>query len=170
MKFSWSYKLFLWVNARVGKHRLIDRLAIVCGQWLIFVMAVVALWWLWQGHTDLIIYYALSFGVAFLMSYLFALTWKHERPAKELPNVKILIRPLGSWKAFPSDHTMVATIVTLLHVLFAAPLWLVVLFCFLTACIAGGRVYCGVHYPRDIVGGFVVGIVAVVITHLLFVL
>lgn len=158
------------MNTQVGKYPWIDRIAIVCGQSLIFVMAGVALWWQWQGHTEMTLYYALSFGVAFLMSYWFALTWKHERPAKELPHIKVLIRPLGSWKAFPSDHTMVATIVTLLHVLFAAPTWLVVLFSLLTVCIAGGRVYCGVHYPRDIVGGFAVGIIAVVITHLLLVL
>jgi len=169
MKFSWSHNLFLWVNARIGKYRLLDRIAIVCGHWLIFVMAAVALWWLWQGHTDMIIYYALSFGIAFLFSYWFALTWKHQRPVKELHNIKILIEPLGSWKAFPSDHTMVATIVTLLHVLFAAPSWLVLLFGVFTVCIAGGRVYCGVHYPRDIVGGFAVGIIAVILVRLLLV-
>lgn len=76
------------------------------------------------------------------------------RPCNFLPDVNTPIGPEGTW-SFPSNHALnnfaVATFFTLLY-----PRLKRVLFTTATL-IAISRVYLGLHYPSDILGGAVIG-------------
>jgi len=104
------------------------------------------------------------------LNWILALVIHEPRPFLNVPQDHEMFRPffpsLFKWKSFPSDHTMFSFTIfftaLILHLPLAWPLL------FLALWVGWGRVYAGVHYPGDIVGGFAVAMaVAAVINCLL---
>ena len=176
MKLSWSQKLFLRINKTLGKRPLLDKVMYFCGQWLIFILLAVTgiavLYDIWFTGSWYIVYIcAIAFGITFTLSYVTALIFRHPRPIRELPHVKELIIPLETWKSFPSDHTIASTLCVLIiaavsdETLFESVATL--LAAMAAVLIMYGRVYCGVHYPRDILGGILFASIGAVLTVLI---
>lgn len=167
MKLSWSHKLFLRINSQIGKYPWLDRIMYFCGFWLIGVMAasfVVVLGFIFfqnksWGMTNTKVFLAVT-CLSYLMSYFIAMLWPHERPIKELPQVKNLFKTLGTWKSFPSDHTIAVTVFALVAMFATGSVWISMYFVVGAVLVALGRVYGGVHYPRDILGGASIATVA----------
>ena len=162
MKLSWSHKLFLCINAQIGKRPLLDRFMVFCARWLIFILlAVVAVeGWRWEDAYETYEWVAWFFlfvmiVLALGMNWLIALFWKRPRPQAEFPEeVKTLVRAYQTFKTFPSDHTTIATILAIASVFVSS--WYPLLI-FGSILVAVSRVYVGLHYPRDIIGGIVSG-------------
>jgi len=161
MKLSWSHKLFLKINEHIGKRPLLDAIMSFCGNRLIWILFFSFALFFFLGifentigfdHIKITI---LSFCIAYAISYTLALIFPHQRPIKELPQIKSLFTTLSTWKSFPSDHTIAVVLFFLLSsAFFASPVeWFFLVGGIL---VASGRVYGGVHYPRDILGGVVV--------------
>lgn len=169
MHLSWSHKLFLKINAQIGTYPRLDRIMYFCGFWLIGVMALsllilfVVLFFESTHWALSVIKIFCAVGVlSYSMSYFIAFLWPHKRPLKELPLVKNLFHPLGNWKSFPSDHTIAATVFALVA-FFATGSWILGIYFGTGALlVALGRVYGGVHYPRDIVGGALIAVLSFV--------
>lgn len=164
MKLSWSQKLFLKINKKVGKYPLLDKIMYFFGQWLIILFAActgfaMIFEYFKTGSFYIFFVAGVAFFITYFLSYMTALLFFHPRPVKELPHVKELIIPLETWKSFPSDHTIAATLFVLIVVaIFDETPFEMVAFLvasFSAMCVMSGRVYCGVHYPRDILGGIV---------------
>lgn len=164
MKLSWSQKLFLKINKIVGKYPLLDKIMYFFGQWLIIVLAVCtgfAMIFEYFKTGSLYIFFVagVAFFITYFLSYMTALLFLHPRPVKELPHVKELIIPIETWKSFPSDHTIAATLFAfIIFALFDETRFENIAFLlsiFSAFFVMSGRVYCGVHYPRDILGGIV---------------
>ncbi len=164
---SWSQKLFLTINNMVGKNKLRDRFLYFCGQWLIWVLVLIniilfPIGLYAQEMVGFLKLFTLATGVSYGLSYLIALWFPHSRPIVEHPQIKELIVPLGTWKSFPSDHTIGAVLLaTSAYFLSAGD---VLPFAVLALLVMAGRVYCGVHYPRDIVGGIIVAGIGIGVT------
>ena len=164
MKLSWSHKLFFRMNqSLVGRPRL-EKCMFASAHWMIYALPFFALLWAlfmldatrFKQYIQLLI---TAGTFALVTSYLIAIVWPHRRPVVEFPAIRQLLIPLNTWKSFPSDHTLVSFVVAFIT-LFMGASWYVSLFFFILASlIAVGRVYVGVHYPRDIVGGFVLALV-----------
>ena len=160
-KMSWSRKLFLAINAHVGKNRVHDQIMMFASSTLIvFFGFCVFVWALLALSPELFTLFvkmlltAIVFGLGF--NWIFGLLWSHPRPIVELVDIRVLTHTLTTLKAFPSDHATISFTLFFLTLIFGAPIWVLVIF-FLCACVVSmGRIYCGVHYPRDIVGGFFV--------------
>ena len=86
------------------------------------------------------------------------------RPPLRYPEPKTLV-PLPHDSSFPSGHAATsfaaATMLSLSFPRFAPFLYV------LAAAIAFSRVYVGVHYPLDVVGGAVLGVLVAVVLRLL---
>lgn len=166
MNLSWSQKLFLKINSLVGKNKIRDRVMFLCAQYLIYILGFSVLWLGMvilpaTNFKDMIklLMTALAFDI--IVSWLLATVWEHKRPIVELAEVKELLRPMQVWKSFPSDHTGISFIFALIAILSGCGLVWGIIFVITASLIAFSRIYVGVHYPRDIVGGIIFAFVFV---------
>jgi len=160
--------LTTWINAISGHWSLVDAVMVFCAEWgvPIIIGATVALWWLGQDrlaarHACIIA--AIAFVASLALNQVILLFIHRLRPY-EVGLTHLLIPPNPDW-SFPSDHaTAVASIAAAFWVRGVRwPLWgllpLSVLICI-------SRVYVGVHYATDILGGIGVGTsVASLVNH-----
>ncbi len=171
--YSWSDRLFLRVNRLVGISPVRDSIMYFCAHWLLYVHAVLICGWavltlLPQSET-LFWHFFLLLGAAlvfsFIISYGIAVIWRHDRPMVEHPQIKALLTPTFRWKSFPSDHTITITVLIATLFIFSPSLWFFLPLFVLGVCIPIGRVYVGVHYPRDILGGLTIGILCTMVAY-----
>lgn len=161
MKYSWSTELFLKINALQGVSRKADIVFFACANYLIYVLGVVAgvfalLSWFPNNLRTLeyfILFIIVSLAFSLGPSWWIGWMWPHPRPIVEHPRIKQMFRPLTTGKSFPSDHTIASFVIAEAMVIFAAPFWLSIIVLLMACGIGGSRVYAGVHYPRDILGG-----------------
>ncbi|MBN1801272.1 MAG: phosphatase PAP2 family protein [Candidatus Lokiarchaeota archaeon] len=106
-------------------------------------------------------------GVTFLNGVLVNLLVKkftnRDRPYLQLESVKTLERPPSS-KSFPSWHAYTSAAETLvISYIFHNPILSIVLFV-LSILICFSRIQLGVHYPSDVIIGYVIGLLGGIIT------
>lgn len=161
-------KIFLKINTLVGKSKLLDSFGRAGAEWVIIAMMgwyVGAAWVAIMPNARLLFwclaFLAVAWCVAWLIDLGLAFTVREPRPYVSLPLAKVLFKPFMSWKSFPSDHAMSAALIFFMAHVFGLPG--VGALGFMALWVGWGRVYAGVHYPLDILGGTAVaGLVAVV--------
>lgn len=160
---GWSQKLFFKLNAQIGKRRWLDGAMLFCAHWLIFFLGAGVVGW------GLIVFepFAFKLYIKLLLtaiacglagSWLTACVVRKHRPIIEFPDIKLLSHPHQVWKAFPSDHTLLSFIFATIPIFVGASGWVGGVFLLSAGLISFGRIYIGVHYPRDVVGGVIYGL------------
>ena len=176
---NFDYQIFSAINSLAGQWQILDWFGILCAKYLIFVIAgAIVGWWIslhktrpthrWpmEGKKKWLIFGNVSLAVLFyvLINYVLGFIKFRTRPFISL-NSKQLVNPFSE-KSFPSDHTAVAfalaTSVFFQHKKLGAFLM------FLAFLVGMARIYTGVHYPLDVLGGIVVGIFSATIFYLIF--
>ncbi|EKD44008.1 MAG: phosphatase [uncultured bacterium] len=167
---NWNQRLFFKINALIGKNRWLDAFGRAGAEWVIVGMGG------WYGAISFILYYgnptkmwlpifalAIAGGVAWLTSNLIAEFVQEVRPRMTFPECKILFWPMYSWKSFPSDHTIAAFLIFFFAIIFNFPTaWMMLP---LVLWVGWGRVYAGVHYPGDVLGGFGLSVIISIISY-----
>lgn len=172
---SWSTILFLKINALQGASRTLDLFMFACANYLIYILAGVVslrallLWAPTDLHTLelFILFVGISLTLSLGPSWWIGWMWPHRRPIVEHPTIKQMFRPVSTWKSFPSDHTIASFVLAESAVIFAAPFWFSMIVIGMACAIGGSRVYAGVHYPRDILGGVLFASGACLLTFVL---
>lgn len=172
-----DYQIFKLINDLAGKSQLLDFVGIFCAKYLIFVIAGVVLgWWLglhktkptlaWPiiGRRKWLIFgnVSLSILLTMLLNYVLGFLKFRSRPFVSLHTGR-LVNPFSE-KSFPSDHAAVAFAIALAVFLYDKKLGIVLMF--LSVLVGLGRIYAGVHYPLDVVGGILVGAISAVFMKL----
>lgn len=155
-----NLKLFLEINGLANRWPLLDAVMIFCAHYLIYIMILAVLTHVLFGYKrwrDMIL---VAIGSAFIARFIIAsgirLFYKHARPDPEtlLELQLLLIRE--TQPSFPSGHTIfvfaLATAVFLYNK--KVGLW----FYGAALLIGFSRIFVGVHWPLDILGGIVLGV------------
>lgn len=168
MAASMNVQIFQWIHAGAGTRPAMDGLAAIFGEGGPYFLAILfaVLWFFVSPKKKTVLLEATWAAiVGLLVNQLISLFYFHPRPY--MVGLCTPLFPHGPETSFPSDH---ATL------MFAAAFYLIMARHW-TACgiallavgsmTAWGRVYSGIHFPADIAGSLVVGLMSVGLTHLL---
>ncbi|MCF7906903.1 phosphatase PAP2 family protein [Patescibacteria group bacterium] len=171
-----DHSLFFWVNDWVGQFMLLDFFAIFCADFLIFFVILLSILFYFLKRRDRLVsvFLKIIIGVLFVylvsifLGYILGFFYLRQRPFLAYPSIIHLTDFLASAHkfSFPSDHTAVSLVIALL-IFKDWPQWGRVLIG--SAILIGlSRVFVGVHYPLDILGGVLNAFLAFTMVRLIF--
>ncbi|MFH1838634.1 MAG: phosphatase PAP2 family protein [Candidatus Kuenenbacteria bacterium] len=158
-----DFQLFQIINNLAGKNIWLDNFMIFCAEYLIFGLFLIFLFSLFvlkekKKKIQLIILGLGSPILAWVLNHLISLIYFRPRPFVTHDNIFLLIQH-NQDKSFPSDHTAIAFALGLSIYLFNKKLGILALVC--AFFVAFSRIFSGLHYPLDILGGILMAFLVV---------
>ncbi len=151
-------QLFQIINGLVGKNIWLDSFLIFCAEYLIFGLVLVLIFLFFtlkekKKKIQLLILALSSSILSWLLGQLISLIYFRPRPFVEQDDIIQLIQHVQD-KSFPSDHAVIAFVLGLSIYLFNKKLGVLALIgAFL---ISFARIFSGIHYPSDVLGGVII--------------
>lgn len=159
---SFNVELFKRINGLAGSSHLLDKIMILFAKYGAFIVPLYLLYLWFKRSRDeedksasLLVLTSAVLGLA--AAWVISKVYHHPRPFM-IGLGKQLILHKANW-SFPSDHaTLLSAVAISLFLL--GDIGAGIGFLVLDFIVGFSRVYCGIHFPYDIAGGFVVGAVA----------
>ncbi len=153
------------INGFAGKSKVLDTFAVFCAIYLLPLMIIGLLIFGVLKRNLEMFFYPLLAGLfsAFVVSKIVYIFYKEKRPAK-LKNTNLLIS-IPKNPSFPSRHA--SLVFGMSFALFFYGQFLAIIFLVLSCFVGLARVFCGVHWLRDILGGVVAGLFSAIIIYYL---
>ena len=156
-----DYKFFQIINNLAGRWNGLDLIGIFCAKYLLWAMMIAVLGFLviykdkaeQKTHLKVTVK---TFFAAFLGYFLkIAIQFFYVRPRPFVSHEVMQLIDKSADPSFPSGHTVLAFAI-------AFSIWfynkkLGSIFLLLALLVGLGRIYVGVHYPLDVLGGVLVG-------------
>lgn len=160
---QWESQFLLWIQARLrteGITKWMRRVTFLGNGGMIWLLiSILLLTFRSERLLAATILMAQLFGV-FITNLLLKNTVKRKRPYETIPQLEALLPLQRDW-SFPSGHTtssVSAGLLLLLHL----PVWIGIPCMGIALCIVWSRMYLGVHYPTDILGGMMIGCICTI--------
>jgi undecaprenyl-diphosphatase len=159
-----------WINAFAGENTALDVAMIATTTFGVplMILAVVSLWWLGRPR-DQLRHAAIASGLTFLLGLGFAqvvLLFVHRMRPYDAGVSHLIIAPTADW-SFPSDHATASLAIVFAFALQGLRRWTLV-FLIMAALVCFSRVFVGMHYATDILGGAAVAIIAALIVKAVY--
>ena len=164
--------LFLWINATPDSPMWLLKLATFTAKDLILIVPILSMiFWFWgsagqmKARRQLVIKVTIAIAAGLLLSWLIGKIYPHDRPFVSGIGYNFLHHKENY--SFPSNHgTIIFTFA--LGFLFWHRLRSGIALLAIGMAIAWSRVYLGVHWPLDMVGGFLVALLSCAVTQLIW--
>lgn len=156
--------LVLWLNGQAASHPILAVLARVAAQYLILFLPALLVWLWWRRTGDgrrLVLLAGGAALLAFLLNGVLGHIVARPRPFSALA-VQLLVAHPERGDSFPSDHAALSSAVAIALWRGGERVWGPIALV-MAVVIGVARIMVGVHYPSDIVGGLVVGLVCAVV-------
>lgn len=155
---NWESQFLLWIQKRLrseSRNKWMYRITVLGnGGFIWLTIAVILLLFRTERRLAMTILVAQLFGILFT-NLILKNTVKRKRPYETIPHLEALLPPQTDW-SFPSGHTT-SSISAGLLLFCCLPLWIGIPCLLLAMLITWSRMYLGVHYPTDILGGILIG-------------
>jgi len=167
-----NYGLFYLINATPASPEwMIDVATFIAKDLINIVPALVVILWLWgprkqvSAQRQLVIKVAMALVISMTASWTLGHLFPHDRPFVDHVGYNFLHHSADD--SFPSDHGTVIFTFALAFLLWHR-LWSGVVLMAIAAAIAWSRVYLGVHWPLDMLGGLLVGMIGCLSAQILW--
>lgn len=162
-------KLLFIINGWAGKNQLLDQFMIFVAKDLVFIIFVLTAcllgYLIYKKQISTALWVICSLAISYLILLGAALLYSEQRPFVDHHLTQLLAHATG--KSFPSDHTTVTAAIGA-ALLFLTPFKKIGVAVALGAVLIGfSRVFVGVHYPIDIIGGLIVGALGGALTYMI---
>lgn len=159
--------IFTAINHFAGNSKILDILGIAAAKYLpfFFIIVLIYLWFKEDENKPIALDALYSAVLGLLLNYIITRIYFHPRPFM-IPMGNLLISHTND-ASFPSDHTTLMLSMAFLLFYFRKTRIIGAILFFLG--LAGGisRVFCGLHFPFDILGSMIVGSVSAGIIYML---
>jgi undecaprenyl-diphosphatase len=153
-------QLLLFINGLAGHSHLLDTIVLFFARDLVFIVFATALFcvgtYIYKKEWQPVVYFFASMAVSFILLQLLSMLNVDHRPFMDHHLTQQLSHAPG--KSFPSDHTTVSTAIAAGILIFTKFKKIGVLLLVGAVVIGVSRIYVGVHYPADILGGLFTGL------------
>lgn len=158
---NFNMKIFQWIHSGAGERPVVDGFAVFFaegGPYLLASLFVVLWFFVGKDKKSALLEATQAAIVGLLINQLIGFFYFHPRPY--MIDLCTPLFPHGPETSFPSDH--VTLMFTAAFYLLTARGWLAcgIPLLVVTLLTAWGRVYSGIHFPFDIAGSLVVGLVS----------
>lgn len=160
--------LFLAINSLAGKNHLLDAIMVFFASYLVYILFLIAVICiaicLYRREWKQAVYFFATLVVSFILLKIAGTFNFDHRPFMDHQVTQLVAHASG--KSFPSDHTTVATAIAMGLLYFTRFKKIGVAMLIAAVVIGFSRIFVGIHYPLDILGGLIVGVVGGSVTLL----
>ncbi len=151
--------LFTIINNMAGNNALIDKTMIFTAKYLIYIIPIYLLYlWFFKNEEKgkkASLYILLVVIISLLIGWVITKVYYHPRPFMVGLGKELFAHPNET--SFPSDHATVMFAVSF-ALFFLKDIKNGIIFFVLAALVGFARVFCGVHFPFDILGALIVAL------------
>jgi undecaprenyl-diphosphatase len=159
-----NHQIFLYINSFVSLYHSLDFTMILIARYMpyIFIGLLFYLWFNKRENEALYSGYATILGI--ILNNIIGLFYFHPRPFMD--NIGISLLSHQPETSFPSDHTTFVLSIALMLVSFKSTRIIGIISTIFALWCGIARIYCGVHYPFDIVGSIAISIISIIFINL----
>ena len=164
-----NIKLFTLINNFAGRNLVLDKTMISMSKYLVYVIPIFLLFlWFKKSKKDKDKKDSLAIFTSVLISlfigWIIGLFYFHPRPFMIGLGKELISH--GADSSFPSDHATVMFAIAF-ALIFLKRYWSSSFFFILSILVSFARIFCGVHFPLDIIGSIIVSLTGTAITFAL---